>query len=264
MEDKIKTVNAPLVNAMAAMKEDENSTTRNVFIQELLNAKLIIPSVIKPEPVNGKIPEGAKISFFSVRTKDDENMLFLFTSVDELKKWSPAKDKHLILQNYNQFKDFVVGKNAGYDGLVIDPYGASVVIKKGLIEAIDSAVKPMKVQSEKIRVDEKGLQPAEAVSPGLYAALSDAMKRNEKINAAWMMQAVREGASTPTPVLVVDLINGGDMKNTFNALARVANEFLASNESIGIMPARDKVAMRYIKDVQPFYVKGQWQVESNL
>lgn len=255
MEDKIKTVNSALINAMEAMKAEENNQTRGVFIQELLNAKLIIPSVIKPEPTDGKIAPGSQISFFSVKTKDEESILFLFSSVDELKKWAPAKGKHLILQNYNQFKNFVVGKNASYDGLVIDPYGANITIKKGLIEKIDSAVKPMKVQSEKISVEESGLQPAEYASPGLYAALSEAMGRNETINAAWMMQAVRPGEKLPTTVLVVDF-KGGDMKNTFNALARTANEFLAPGESIGIMPAHDRVAAGFIKTVKPFYVKG--------
>ncbi|GEM_PF-493560 len=256
MEDKIKTVNSALVNAMEAMKADENNQTRGVFIQELLNAKLIIPSIIKPEPVDGKIAQGSRISFFSVRTKDKENMLFLFTGVDELKKWAPAKGKHLILQNYNQFKDFVVGKNASYDGLVIDPYGASVTIKRGLIEKIDSAVKPMRVKSERISVEDSGLQPAQYASPGLYAALSEVMSRNETINAAWMMQANRTGEKLPTTVVVVDL-KGGDTKNTFNALARTANEFLAPGESIGIMPAYDRVAAGFIKTVKPFYIKGE-------
>lgn len=260
MEDKLKKINAALVKAMADMKQNENNDTRNVFIQELLNAKLIIPSLIKPEPENGKIAKDSQISFFSVKTKDDENVLFLFTSAEELQKWAPAKGKHLILQNYRQFKDFVVGKNASYDSLVIDPFGSSVVIKKGLIERIDSAVKPMKITREKIDVEETGLKPAEYASPGLYAALSESMARNETISAAWMMQTNRQGEKLPTTIVVVK-VSGGDMKNTFNAIARTANEFLAPDESIGIMPAHDRVAAKYIKGVKPFYVKDETAVE---
>ncbi len=264
MEDKIKAVNSALIKAMADMRENETNETRNVFIQELLNSKLIIPSVIKPEPVEGKIAPNSTISFFSVKTKDKERVLFLFTSVDELKKWQPAEGKHLILQNYNQFKDFVTGENAKYDGIVIDPYGLAITVKKGLIEKINSVVKPMKVVNEKISVDEEGLQPAEYASPGLYAALCDAMLRNEAVNAAWMMQVKKQGEKMPTTVLVVDTANGSDMKNTFNSLARVAREFFAENEGFGIMPAHDRAAMMYIKNVAPFYLKDKWGVESNL
>lgn len=256
MEDKIKTINAALVNAMNDMKQNDSSKTRSIFVQELLNAKLIIPSVIEPEPVDGKIAKDSVISFFSVKTKDNESVMFLFTSIEELKKWEPAKGKHLILQNYRQFKDFVTGKNAAYDGLVIDPYGANVTIKKGLIDKIDASLKPMKVSNEKISVEQDGLQPAELAPPGLYAALSEMMSRNSTINAAWMMQAKRIGENKPTVVVVVD-IKGGDMKNTFNSVARTANEFLEPNESIGIMPAHDRVAARFIKGVEPFYVKGE-------
>lgn len=255
MEDKLKTVNAALVKAMADMKENENSETRNVFIQELLNAKLIVPSIIKPEPVDGKIAQNSRISFFSVRTKDKENILFLFTSAEELVKWAPAKGKHLILQNYNQFKDFVVGKKANYDGIVIDPYGSNITVKRGLIEAIDSAVKPMKIQHEQIDVEKDSLRAAEFASPGLYAALSELMARNETILSAWMMQAQREGQKLPTTIVVVDF-KGGDMKNTFNSIARCANEFLAPDESIGIMPAYHRAAKQAVRSVKPFYVKG--------
>ncbi len=264
MEDKIKTVNSALVKAMAAVKENENSQTRLAFVQELLNAKLILPSIIRPEPVDGKVAKDSRMSFFSIKNKEGEKILFLFTSLDELQKWAPAKGKQLLLQNYKQFKEMVVGKNANYDGFVINPYGESITVKRGLIEAIDANVKPMQMKREQVNVEKSGLQPAEFASPGLYAALTDAMVRNETVNAAWMMQVKKEGDNMPTPILVVDIIRGGDMKNTFNSLARVANDFLATGEAIGIMPAYDRVAMKYIKDVQPFYVKGKWGVESHL
>lgn len=261
MEDKIKRVNSGLIKAMDAMKADDNENTREVFAKELINCKLIIPTIIKPAPVDGKIEKGAVMSFFSVKTKDNENVLFLFSSVDELKKWAPAQGKHLILQNYQQFKTFVTGQNTKYDGLVIDPCGVNVTIKKGFIERVDAALKPMSVKNQRIKVENEGLQPAELASPGLYAALSEAMERNESVNAAWMMQAKQEGSKTPTTVLVVDFIKGSDVKNTFNALARCANDFLAPGESIGMMPAYDRVAFKYIRNVEPFYIKNKRYVE---
>lgn len=261
MEDKIRIVNSGLIKAIDAMKADDNENTRTVFARELVNCKLIIPAIIKPAPVDGKIAKGSVMSFFSVKTKQGENVLFLFSSVDELKKWAPAEGKQLILQNYQQFKTFVTGKNTRYDGIVIDPCGAEVVIKRGFIERVDAALKPMSVKNERIKVESEGLQPAELASPGLYAALSEAMERDESINAGWMMQAKREGAKIPTTVLVVDFIKGGDVKNSFNALARCANDFLAPGESIGMMPAYDRVAFRYIRNVEPFYIKNRRGVE---
>lgn len=266
MEDKIKRVNSGLIKAMEAMKADDNKKTRTVFAQELVNCKMIIPTIIKPAPVDGKIAKGSVMSFFSVRTKDKENVLFLFTSIEELQKWAPAEGKHLILQNYQQFKTFLTGKNTQYDGLVIDPCGAEIVIKKGFIDKIDAALKPMSVKNERIRVESDGLQPAELASPGLYAALSEAMERDESVNAAWMMQAQQEGSKIPTTVLVVDFIKGGDIKNSFNALARCANDFLAPGESIGMMPAYDKAAFKSIRNVEPFYIKnkrGVWKAGSD-
>lgn len=254
IEDKIKIANSGLIKAMEAMKENENSETRNVFVQELLNSKLIIPSIIKPEPVDGKVPKGAVMSFFSVKTANDESMLFLFTSAEELNKWAPAKGKHLILQNYQQFKTFVIGNNAQYDGLVIDPYGANVAIRRKLIETIDANLKPMTVKQEKIKVEQEGLQPAQYASPGLYAAFTEVMKRHVNIRAAWMMQAKREGDKMPTLVLVVNF-EGNDQRSVFNMLARTANEFLGPGESIGMMRSTDRVAASYIRGVKPFYKK---------
>jgi hypothetical protein len=254
MEDKLKTINSSLVKAMEDMRADENSTTRNTFIQELLNAKLIIPAEITPEPVDGKMPKNAVISFFSVKTANDENILYLFTSAEEFKKWELWKGKQLILQNYSQFKTFVTGKKATYDGFVIDPFGACVSIRRALIEKIETALKPMKVKNVRVNVGEGGLQPATYGSAGMFAALCKAMERNETINAAWMMQADRGANKTPLPVLVVDF-TGGDQSVTFNALARTANEFLADNETIGIVPAQN--VRTYIEYVEPFYIKGK-------
>jgi hypothetical protein len=261
MIDKLKAYNEGLVNAMTLMKANDNAQTRNTFVKELLNSKLILPSMIRPEPVDGKLAKNAVMSFFSVKTKNDESVLFLFTSASELRKWAPAKGKQLILQRYSQFKTFITGPDAHYDAIVIDPYGSNVTIRRSLIERIDAVAQPMVVRRENINVKEYGLQPAEYASPGLYAAFSEAMARNEHIKSAWMMQTMREGNKMPTTIVVVDVDKNGDRTAIFNGLAAVSNEFLAPEESIGVMSARDAVAASYIENVKPFYIKGESGVE---
>jgi hypothetical protein len=261
MNDKLKAYNAGLVKAMAAMKANDNAQTRNDFVRELLNSKLILPSMIRPEPVDGKLAPNSVMSFFSVKTKNGDSVLFLFTSAEELRKWAPAKGKQLILQRYSQFKTFIEGSDSQYDAIVIDPYGENVTIKRSLVERIDAVAQPMVLRREKIDVKEYGLQPAEYASPGLYAAFSEVMAKNELINSAWMMQTKRGDSKLPTTIVVVDVDKKGDRTAIFNGLAAVSNEFLAPEESIGIMSARDAVAASYIENVKPFYIKGETGVE---
>ena len=89
----------------------------------------------------------------------------------------------------------------------------------------------------------------------LKNALLDYFKSQDNISKVYYMETVRKGETSKTPVLVVEFCKEGSLKAAFDDIAEVAHSVMQKGETIGLMPAFDKVAQKYIKDADPFYRK---------
>ncbi len=252
----METDNKALVAAMANMKAADTDESKNEFVKLAVRASYFVPVKISPRPQNGVVAEGSTISYHNMKTKDGKSLLMAFTSFDELKKWEGYSDviMDVLKHSYMDINHFVVDKKA-YDGFIIDPYGENVALRTELMENIAKVVFPMKVSTEKIdNKDGNALKPATQYSQEMVDAIKAYLATNEHVNKAYLMETTRTGADKPTVIVAVDM-DGGDIKVCFNAIGANARKFLAKDESIGVMPAKDAVAAAALAGVEPFYTK---------
>ena len=62
--------NKKLIDAMKMMRENPTEIVKNEFLEQVFAANFIVPATITPEPVDGKILEDSKISFFFLQNKE--------------------------------------------------------------------------------------------------------------------------------------------------------------------------------------------------
>ena len=85
-------------------------------------------------------------------------------------------------------------------------------------------------------------------------SISKYLDTENSVRAAYLMKTVRRGDTLPTLIVVVDFV-GGRMKYLFDGIATVARGTVDNCESLGLMPASDKIAGHAIENVEPFYKK---------
>ncbi len=248
--------NTELVKVANKIKENNTQENRLTFLKYLLSANFILPVVVIPEPVNNKVSADATVNYFSMETSQGLVYLVVFTSGSEFEKWNKNPNKMYLIREYDNIKNIVMNKKE-YDGFVIDPCGCNMAIQKSLIQNIEKAsnpevlIKPEKVQTE----GNVGLKQVYNPPENLKNALLDYFKSQDNISKVYYMETVRKGETSKTPVLVVEFCKEGSLKAAFDGIAEVAHSVMQKGETIGLMPAFDKVAQKYIKDADPFYRK---------
>lgn len=246
--------NPSLVMAMQNMKADDTDDNRNIFINAMINASYLVPAIIDPAPENNVIPEGTTISLYSMKSDDGKSFMVVFTDPEEMKKWEKVEIKQTLVNRFEDIKQIVLKGDAGYEGFIINPFNENIAINKKLLERVDAHTRQANVKMEKINNENgSGLTPAKDVKAELITDLCRLMGEMSQIEAAYMMETMRPGTDVPTKVVVVEF--EGDLRATFDSVAMAANKHLSKGESIGFMPASDKVAGASIVGVEPFYKK---------
>lgn len=249
--------NAPLIEAIKKHQSAPTRENRLWLLQKLVSSDFILPVVIIPQPVNNRIPEDATVNYFSMQTKSGQTYLAVFSSREEMDKWNKNPNKMYLVRSYESIKGLVLANREHYDGFVLDPLGCNIAVKNELMDSVERLLPDKNiVRTERVETeDNSGLLPAYNPPAELVKALSEYFASQDNIKAAYFMQTLRKGAKLPTYVLVVDFCKDGSLKAAFDGIAAVAHSVLAKGEEIGLMPAFDKTAAKYIKGVRAFYEK---------
>ena len=85
--------NKSFVEAIKKMKEEKTKEAQSYMLGEMMKAKFLNPTTLKVEPdKDGKvtIPEGTKISFYTIINTEKQKFAMAFTEQSELEKWINA------------------------------------------------------------------------------------------------------------------------------------------------------------------------------
>ena len=150
MEFNQSVSNPLLVGAIELMKAEDTPEHRNLFISELLKAALLAPAIIEPEPVEDDegrltIAPGSRVQLPMLSSQDGKKFFMGFTDDTEYQKWQ-EKNRQLPffavrLQDFAGmlFRRDSQGNECPALGLVINPYGANVMLPKEMIGSIIKA-----------------------------------------------------------------------------------------------------------------------------
>lgn len=248
--------NYNLINAMERLKQTGTDVDQNWFLQNLVNCRFVVPVAVDAVPdENGKLPDDVNVKYFSIKNTDDQIFLVVFTNTDYFQEWQPDISKYHVLYDYDQVEKMVTRDGSGFAGFLIDPNYGNVAVENHTLNKISKAMPTeLRVKAERIITENNiGLLPVENPSEKLVEALRNFMAGYRSVNEAYLMQTIRQGEEEPTLIIVLDFL--GSASRVFEDVARVAQDNMEKAQAIGIMPAYDKVAKKYIENVEPLFTR---------
>ena len=147
MEFNKPVSNPLLVEAIELLKEADTQEHRDLLIRELLKADLMAPAIIDPAPAEDEegrlsVAPGSRVQLPMLFSSDGKKFFMGFTDEAEYRKWQ-EKNRELPFFAV-RLQDFAAmlshrdsqGNECPALGLVINPYGASVMLPRELIGGI--------------------------------------------------------------------------------------------------------------------------------
>ena len=141
-----KAVSNPmLVGTIELMKAEDTPEHRNMFMEELSRASFLAPAIIDPAPAEEKegkpvIAPGSKVQFPMLSTNDGKRFFMAFTDEREYEKWVEKAPERLstfalTIDDYigMVFKKDSQGNICPALGVVINPYGANIILPKEML-----------------------------------------------------------------------------------------------------------------------------------
>ena len=121
--------NSALLQAMKALKKNEDRETFSKFIIEAKKAKFITPATVEGEGSEKTV----KIEV--LKSKKGEILVPAYTSTEELIKQYKEKTQSIVC-DFNQYIKMVTSGQDGPVGLVIDPSGENILINREIMKGI--------------------------------------------------------------------------------------------------------------------------------
>lgn len=124
--------NDDVLNALAALREEQNDTTEQNFTVALLNAQLIAPVNFTEEPTVSEqgeleMPAGSEIKLITFQTEDNETVFPAFTDMEAFEA-EPIESEEQVypwVMTIEDYLPFVQGKDVEQEkfaGIALNPF----------------------------------------------------------------------------------------------------------------------------------------------
>lgn len=170
MEFNQAVSNPMLVGCIELIKAEDTPEHRNMFVAELLRASFQVPAIIDPAPVEDeggrlKITPGSRVQFPMLAAPDGKKFYMGFTDQREYEKWV---ERNQELPTFSlKFDDYInmilrrdpQGNDSVAQGVILNPFGANVIIPKEMIAGIVATRMAQAKQKEAMRAANSALRP---------------------------------------------------------------------------------------------------------
>lgn len=150
MEFNKPVSNPMLVGAIELMKAEDTPAHRNMFLGELAKANFLSPAMVDPAPQpdsEGRpvLAKDSKVQFPMLNTPDGAKFFMAFTDNAEYEKWQEKNREFptfaLKLEDYAAMilRRDPKGNICPALGMVINPFGANIVVPREMLASMMSA-----------------------------------------------------------------------------------------------------------------------------
>lgn len=147
MEFNKSVSNPMLVGCIELVKAEDTPEHRNMFVAELLKASFQVPALIDPEPVEDKdgrlkVTPGSRVQFPMLAAPDGKKFYMGFTDQVEYRKWvEKNQDLPTFALKFDDYVNMILrrdpqGNDSVAQGVIVNPFGANVIIPKEMIAGI--------------------------------------------------------------------------------------------------------------------------------
>jgi len=204
MEKKPIDTSKDLYNSYDAFQADPIPDNFVRFCKALSNTAMLMP-----RPVEGKGPA-------ILSTQNKENYLPAFTAKTEMNKWVFTKND-ISIAPFSLLSSIVTDE-LRLNGIVIDPFGKQIILKREQLQEILNATKQMTVN----RIDHSGkllFEKAASIPPQLSKALAQGLSHKSNVYEAYILFARDENEATHHLFFLIDF--DGDRKLMFPYIADI-------------------------------------------
>lgn len=246
--------NGPLVEAMEAMKKNENPQTQSAFVARAMRASYFAPVDLLDE--NGKPIEGtgkialspdAKFNFRLIKNTDGESFFTLFTDITEFQKWNPEDKIKTIVVNFPQMANLCAKKADEVKGFVINPMGHNLIftneILAGLANHMNENAKRVKIMFGK---------PAN-IPDAVLNSLRKTLTKHADVKAVYFLMMKQDETERYLFVFDTDL-EDEKAKKIAESFCASAKLFLTKYPIVSA-PLDSPVGENAPKVTEPFYVR---------
>lgn len=237
-------------------KQDVQGAEHQMYI-ELHKAKYLIPverEEINMESVNdeegtGVIKENSKIKIPVIENQQVGRFFPAFTDWTELRNFNSDNKFASIIATFDDIKTLAQQTN----GIVLNPKGFNLVLKKEIFEQIEATVKSGNggIHTETVKED----TPVKLGVPKNYPheminAVVKFFKEDGRVNAAFFMNMLMEDKESHLFVIDFD----GDKEDVLSSIVRVASPY-ANGMTFNFVPLFSDFGQQAVKNLDPIYVK---------
>ncbi|MBQ0079206.1 MAG: SseB family protein [Eubacterium sp.] len=136
--------NDSLSAAMKAVRENPGTESTVVMLNEIVNARLLIPITLDREPEidketgNAILEKDTQIDFELIRNKEGQIFYPVFTDGEEMRKCATDKDQKSLIATFDDLVALLAQDGNKVSGFVVNPMGDNLVFPIPLIEAMIS------------------------------------------------------------------------------------------------------------------------------
>lgn len=270
----IPEINRPIMNptlVCAANNFFQGLNTNRVnrdmeatMFKELYHGKYLMPldtskmNLEKTNESNGEsiIKEKSIMQFPCIRNTENKNFYPLFTDWNEFRRFDREQKFSGNIVTFNDIKFFIDQA----DGIVINPYGANIILKKEMIPTIESIGKGLpqdKVMREQVaEKDTKVMlgEPAEYPKE-MIDAICNYLKTNKKVTAAYLRLMVKDNVQSY--LIVVDFT--GDKNEVFSGIADAGSPY-SNGKYLDFVALSSDFGKNAVKNLDPFYQKKKFRI----
>lgn len=128
--------NPRLVSAMKKARADNTEEAGRRLIEEVKQAKLIVPARVTPAPAaEGKVvfDKNTRVDFPTLESPAHEKFLPAFTDWDMVRQWRKNEGEQALIMSVRELADVIMGGNSGLEGLAINPFCENLIFTRRML-----------------------------------------------------------------------------------------------------------------------------------
>ena len=238
--------NPNFIKAILLMRQDRTKASQ--FLIELFKATFLCPGKIYKSNVSIEgdeklhLGEGSKISLSILETKLNERYLLAFTDWEELRKWKNIQGQETLLFSFEDYQSIVLDNKQQYDGVVINPFGESLVFDRNKMESIYLDPNVIK-KNESVMIGEPQNYPQDMVDK-----LKEYFQSTRLVDKAYLLWMARENETSYLLVLNSKLAP----QQLFPKVGEICKPYL-NDELLDMVPLNSSFGENAVRNQKPFY-----------
>ncbi len=230
-------------------KNPANPDMWKLFFTEIFKGEYIVPADTSKLQIAGvksgeiKLGQDSEVSFPILENGEGKKFYPFFTDWNELRKYDMSSQFSAMAATFKDFERFADKA----DGIVINPFGANIVLTSEMLESIRSTAKDVKSNQSEIMVGEPKEYPM-----SMTKAMTEYFDSTNEVKSAYLKLMYKD--SKKSYLVALDL---NTQENPTSVFDRIAEKSLPHAEGIPIdfIEIGSDFAKKVFRNAEPFYRK---------